>query len=305
MSKTMLAGALVASVLLVQPLAASADSGHEHKADSASEGGHSGAHGDHAASTPESESLAGAWAALTAARDAIAGDVEKGALVEVHAKAEPLPALVAALLEQSADLDAEKRARVEGAAKQLARVADALHEAADRGDAARTRKELSRLDGLLELIRAQYPAGALESGIHGHGSHSAAPEQSHGAHAHAERPAGVVEAAPQATLRIRAFDPFRFEPARLELQAGVPTRIELENEGGAEHSLVVRTPDGRADWVHLHALPGATVAGTYRLDEPGTYPVLCTVPGHTEAGMVAELVVAAHSGAQPSTHTLH
>ncbi len=169
MSKTILTGALVASVLLALPLLACADSGHGDKADSASEGEQLGAPGDHhRSSTPQPASLAGAWTALMAARDAIAGDVESGALGGVHAKAEPLPELVAALLEQSGDLDAGKRRRVEGAAKQLTRVADALHVAADGGDADRTRVELARLDGLLELIRAQYPVGALEAGTHGH-----------------------------------------------------------------------------------------------------------------------------------------
>ncbi len=175
MLKTILAGALVASVLLALALAASADSGHGNKADSASEGGHSGAHGGHGVSTPQPASLAGAWMALMAARDAIAGDVESGALGDVHEKAEPLPGLVAALLEQSGDLDAGKRVRVEGAAKQVTRVADALHDAADGGDATRTRKELTRLDRLLELIRAQYPADALDAGTHDHEGHSAAP----------------------------------------------------------------------------------------------------------------------------------
>ncbi len=288
MSKTILAGALLASVLLTLPLA-----------DSASEGEHLGAHGS---STPQPASLAGAWTALMAARDAIAGDVESGALGGVHEKAEPLPGLVAALLEQSGDLDASKRTRVEGAAKQVTRVADALHVAADGGDAARTRKELSRLDGLLELIQAQYPSGALDAGAHGHEGHSAAPMNAHGAHAQLERPAGAVDVAPQVTVRIRALDQLRFEPNRIEVQAGVPTRIELENTGVAEHSLVVKTPDGQQDWVHLHVPPGVTKAATYQLDEPGTYPVLCTIPGHTEAGMVGELVVLAGHGPPHSHH---
>lgn len=155
MSKMTRAAALVAAILLALPFAASADSEHGHEAQSASEAGHG------AASEAQSAQLADAWKALMAARDAIAGKIESGALDDVHAKAEPLPKLVEALLEQSGDLDAAKRTRVDGAARQVTRVADALHEAADGGDAGRTRKQLSRLDGLLELIRAQYPAGAL------------------------------------------------------------------------------------------------------------------------------------------------
>ncbi len=168
MTKTTLAGALAASVLLALPLACNPDSGTGDEPASVSEADQSGAHEGHEVSTPQATSLAGAWAALMAARDAIAGDVESGALDDVHVKVEPLPKLVAALLEQSADLDAGRRIRVEGAAKQVTRVADALHVAADRGDAARTRKELSRLDGLLELIRVQYPAGTLGEGTPDH-----------------------------------------------------------------------------------------------------------------------------------------
>lgn len=293
MAKRMLATALAALVSLAMPLAACADSGHDDAAEGTSEGGHSGTHG---AGTAEPSSLSGAWAALVSARDAISDDVESGALANVHAKAEPLPELADSLLDHSRDLEPGKRARVEGAVKQVARVADALHVAADRGDATRTRKELERLNGLLDLIRAQYPAAALDKAAHGQEGHSVVPGHSHGAHAHSERPAGIVNAAPRATLRIEALDELRFEPRRLEVRAGVPTRIELVNAGAADHSLVARTPDGERDWVHLHALPGTTIAATYQLDEPGTYPVLCTIAGHTEGGMVGELVVLAGTG---------
>jgi uncharacterized cupredoxin-like copper-binding protein len=290
MSKTILAPALVAFALVALPLAASAESGHGDEGHGASHGG------GHEGSASQPTNLTGAWTALTAARDSISADVETGALKDVHAKAEPLPKLVDALLAQSGDLEAGKRTRVEGAAKQVTHVADALHVAADRGDVERTRKELSRLDSLLELIRAQYPSDALDAGGHGHEGHSAAPGHGDGAHAHRERAAGVVDALAQTTVRIQALDPLRFEPKRIEVRAGVPTRIELENVGAAEHSLVVKTPDGGRDWVHLHAPPGATEAATYQLDEPGSYPVLCTIPGHTEGGMVGELVVLARHG---------
>lgn len=297
MSKTILARALAALIWLAFPLGAAADSGHEH-AEESSEGSspsdHGDSHGTHGQETAKPAGLAGTWAALIAARDAIASEVDSGALANVHMKAEPLPKLAASLLEQSKDLEAGKRARVAGAVKQVARVGDALHDAADRGDAAQTRKELSSLDGLLQLIRAQYPPAALDAS-----SRSMERSHSHGAHAHADRPAGVVDALPEATVRIEALDPFRFAPTRLEVRAGVPTRIELVNKGTAEHSLVVKTPDGARDWVHLHVAPGATEAATYRLDEAGTYRVLCTIPGHTEGGMVGELVVLAEHGASP------
>jgi len=275
---------LISGVLVALPLAASADSDHDHDERSHSHESSAGAPSD----------LAGAWSALQSARDAIAADVESGALGEVHSKAEPLPERVADLIAQSGDLDAAKRARVEGAAKQVARVADALHDAADAGNAEQTRKELTRLDRLLELIRAQYPAGAFpkESSEHHH-DHSQVSGHEHGAHAHshAQPPAGIVNLPPSATVHVRAVDTLRFEPTEIAVQAGVPTRIELENLGAVEHSLVVKTPDGDRDWVHLHAAGGVTAAATYQLNEPGRYQILCTIPGHREAGMIGELVV--------------
>ncbi len=295
MSRTKYLGRLVAIAALALPVAVGADGGQE--APGSEHGGHGGHHSGHAATS----SLSGAWAALTGARDAIAKDVESGALGEIHAKAEPLPGYVAALLEHSGRLDAAKRARVEGAARQLERVADALHVAADGNDAPRTRKELKRLDSLLDLIRAQYPAGALVEKEHGHEGHSWAPAADGDGHGHGRPPVGVVEAEPAATLRVRALDPFRFEPARLELKAGVATRIELENAGATQHALVVRTPDGGRDWIHLHVGPGETQGATYRLDEVGTYPVVCTVPGHAEGGMIGEIIVS-DSRAEPHVH---
>ncbi len=235
MSKTMLAVALAASFGLALPLGAAADAELGHEAERGSQGAQPGTHQDQ--SSAKGAGLAEAWAALVAARDAIARDVESGTLGEIHAKAEPLPKLAEALLAQSGDLEPGKRARVEGAAKQVARVADALHVAADRGDAAGTRKELSRLDGLLQLIDAQYPAGALDAGGHRGEAHSARPAHGHSAHAHTEGPAGVVDVAPQASVRVEVSDELRFEPQRIEVQAGIPTRIELVNAGAAEHSL--------------------------------------------------------------------
>lgn len=88
----------------------------------------------------------------------------------------------------------------------------------------------------------------------------------------------------------------------MQIQAGVPTRIELAIAGVAEHSLVVKTPDETRGWVHLHAASGATKVATYQLDEPGMYPVLCTISGHTEGGMIGELVVLAGHDGKASHH---
>ncbi len=264
--------------------------------------GHGGADAEHPDPRADGEAtaLSGAWAALRAARDGIAADIASGALDKVHPKAEPLPQLAERVLELSIDLEPDKRARVEGAVKQIARVADALHEVADRGDAARSTEELARLDGLLELIAAQYPAGALEASgsgapraggghdpaLHDHSAMSALPGREH-----KTRSLAAVDATAEATVVVKATE-FAFEPHTIELRAGVPTRIELDNRAAAvDHALLVRSPDG-GDWIHLHALAKGTDADTFRIDTPGSYEVVCTIPGHTEAGMAGTLVVA-------------
>lgn len=238
-----------------------------------------------------------AWAELNAARDAIAQVVASGKLSEVHEKSKRLEPLGEALVAGAKSLPEDKRTRLEATLRQLPQVADALHDAADAGNADATRRELERLDGLIALIRAQYPADALEKvpapgGPQGEHSHSEAepPAHEHGAHMHATRPLAAVDDAPKATLHVKSSE-FKFEPRALAMKAGVPTRIELENSGKIEHALIVAAPDGKGDWIHLHAQADATDAGTFRIDQAGKYRVLCTVPGHTEAGMVGELIV--------------
>jgi uncharacterized cupredoxin-like copper-binding protein len=79
---------------------------------------------------------------------------------------------------------------------------------------------------------------------------------------------------------------FSFEPARIEVQAGRPFTLILENQGAVEHEIEVHEAN-----IHLHAGPRQTVQGTFTIPTPGTYEIACEIPGHKEAGMVGELVV--------------
>jgi len=242
--------------------------------------------------------LGSAWSELRGVRDAIAARIEAGELAAVHAESEKLAPLAQALLASSGDLGPAKRPRLEGAVKQVPKIADALHEAADAGKLEETRRQLALLDGLLELIRVQIPPGALQStpapspdaAAHAAHDHGAAPHDHAPGHAHADQPLAAVDEVPKVTLHVIA-DEYKFEPRSLSLRVGVPTRIEFQNVGAIEHALIVRAPDGSGDWIHLHAGADASDAATYQIDERGTFRVLCTVPGHTEAGMTGELIV--------------
>lgn len=238
-----------------------------------------------------------AWAELKSARDAIARLIESGKLAEVHDQAERLAPLSGALAAGAKSLPDDKRTRIEATLRQVSELGKTLDKAGDSGDVEATRRELKRLDGAITMIQAQYPADLLSkvpapSGMpaeheHSEGTHSG---HEHGAHTHATRPLAAVDDTPKATIHVKASD-FKFEPKSLTMRAGEPTRIELENDGVVEHALIVATPDGKGDWIHLHAMVSATDAGTFRIDQPGKYRVVCTVEGHTEAGMVGELIV--------------
>jgi len=282
---------LAAFAFAVAALPALADSSSHHRVAEEPAGGHgSGEPGS-------GHDLGSAWAALRAARDAIAADLEAGRLDTIHAKAEPIPGLARALLEHSGDLEPAKRARLEGAVRQLSSAANELHTAADGGDAAATRRALGRLDTLLRLVEAQYPEGRLSSRATD-GSPAVAgtaePHGSHGTgsalagHQHVSSAAQVAEPA-QASILVEASE-FRFQPDRISLRAGEPTRIRFENRGAAEHAFVVSGDTG-GEAIHLHAQTGASDEGTFRLENPGSYQVRCTIPGHAEAGMLAQLVV--------------
>lgn len=182
--------------------------------------------------------VGGAFAALRATRDAIAADIDAGRLGEIHEKSGKLVPQGQTLLERSSDLAPERRARVESALKQLPGVADALHKAADAGKAEEARGQLKRLDGLLELVRAQYPPAALATSdasidhaamghdMAMHGKHEGGTSMP--GHAHAAKPLASVDAAAKSTIAVTSEE-FKFESRILRLRAGEPTRIELVN----------------------------------------------------------------------------
>jgi plastocyanin len=248
---------------------------------------HGSGHEGHAGMAKSADPAQGvsAWTELKSVRAAIAKLIETGKLAEVHNQAERLAPLGEALTVGAKGLADDKRVRLEATLRQLAGLGKSLDKAGDAGDSAASSRELKRLDGVIALIEAQYPADLLPTV-----PAPAAKPAEHGSHAHKVRPLAAVDDAPKATLVVKSGE-FKFEPKQLTMSAGVPTRIELDNEGVIDHALIVVAPDGKGDWIHLHAMAKASDSGTFKIDHPGTYPVLCTVAGHTEAGMVGELVV--------------
>lgn len=79
---------------------------------------------------------------------------------------------------------------------------------------------------------------------------------------------------------------FAIEPAPLEIEAGRPAVVAVDNAGAIVHNL------GLADGAATEAIPAG---GSAELELPalevGRYRLLCSIEGHEAAGMVAELVV--------------
>lgn len=80
---------------------------------------------------------------------------------------------------------------------------------------------------------------------------------------------------------------FAFEPPTIELPAGRPVTLVLENRGQAAHDLHVP-----ALGIHLVAPPYRTARFAVTADRPGRYDALCTLPGHEQLGMRGAVVVA-------------
>jgi uncharacterized cupredoxin-like copper-binding protein len=103
---------------------------------------------------------------------------------------------------------------------------------------------------------------------------------------------------------------FSYSPSSLTVAAGQSVTLTIKNVGQVEHDFVVEKievtdvlEEGNASAehtmhdmageydLHVSTQNGATSVLKFTALEPGTYQILCTVPGHKEAGMVAELIV--------------
>ncbi|MFE5318205.1 cupredoxin domain-containing protein [Paenibacillus sp. NPDC056579] len=68
--------------------------------------------------------------------------------------------------------------------------------------------------------------------------------------------------------------------------AGQKFRITLDNTGQVEHDFEIVGTN-----IHIHAAPSNKSTMIISLDKAGYYQVICTLPGHKEAGMSASIQV--------------
>jgi uncharacterized cupredoxin-like copper-binding protein len=94
---------------------------------------------------------------------------------------------------------------------------------------------------------------------------------------------------------------FAFDPATITVSAGKEVNITLVNNGSVDHDFVVMnkavndtfTDADKADifW-QAEVAAGKTVSDKFTAPATaGEYQIICSIPGHFEAGMVGKLVI--------------
>ena len=92
---------------------------------------------------------------------------------------------------------------------------------------------------------------------------------------------------PQVTITARDM---RFQPADLTVTAGEWTELKLVNDDQVVHDWMVEAIPN----LDVVARPGQTAKLRFVLDTPGTYEIVCSIPGHAAAGMTGTLTVLPH-----------
>lgn len=84
---------------------------------------------------------------------------------------------------------------------------------------------------------------------------------------------------------------FSFGPDEIRIKAG--TTVTFVNEDQIAHDVVQASPatvnSGTPGFASPQIMPGSSWSHTF--NEPGTYPILCTVGAHYIVGMTAEVIV--------------
>lgn len=91
---------------------------------------------------------------------------------------------------------------------------------------------------------------------------------------------------PAVTVILREFE---FEPRPLKVKAG-KVRFLLINRGSVDHDFHIPSVTSAMEHERDLVTPGRNKVLEVEL-KPGIYEVVCTVPGHKEAGMIVRLEV--------------
>lgn len=109
---------------------------------------------------------------------------------------------------------------------------------------------------------------------------------------------------PSTDLKVTLTD-FMFSPNQFTVPAGQEITLEINNSGAVVHNFVImklgqtagteftKEDDVNVYWKTELAAGGSTTETFTAPTEPGEYEVVCSTPGHLQAGMVSKLIVVA------------
>jgi uncharacterized cupredoxin-like copper-binding protein len=89
-------------------------------------------------------------------------------------------------------------------------------------------------------------------------------------------------------LTVLVANEARFSPSSIVVKAGEPIELTLRSIGLAPHDFVLA--DGAGEPVRIAVDAGRSTTATFTLARPGTYRFICSVPGHSDAGMHGTIV---------------
>ena len=101
--------------------------------------------------------------------------------------------------------------------------------------------------------------------------------------------AAAVAADGTQSITLRVGNSMDFSPRSFTAAAGKPITLTLRNDGFIPHDFTLT--NGSADPVKVAANPHSAGTTTFTLDRPGAYTFICSVPGHSDAGMKGTITV--------------
>ncbi len=143
--------AAIAAALSFTPLHGAEEKKDEHK----HEKGEKHKHEEKKVDVKIPETAEALWVEIDKQHKALSDAVAAKKGDGLHEIAEALEALINAVPAKHADLAAEKKKRVEGQAKNVARVLDAIHEEGEEGHWDDVAKKLTQFDASLKIIKQQ------------------------------------------------------------------------------------------------------------------------------------------------------